>query len=116
VPTTSRCSVCSAYHEINTTSLQSLESRLSTIEGTVKTNWEKALKPMDSALAAMGEFKRQNCGRLENNYCMDWWWNTRPSDALTSGEPYHKDKRWYIRPTNAYCALCSDYQKKAQST
>jgi hypothetical protein len=112
VPTTSRCAVCSAYHEINTANMQSIDHRLSTIEGSINT-WEKVVKPMEAAIAAIGGHNRLDCSRLENGYCMFWQWSQRPDDALTAGTPYHNGKCWYIKPTDTYCALCSNYQKKA---
>jgi hypothetical protein len=102
-PTNIRCAVCSAYHEIDTASLQSIELRLS------------AIMPVTTIFDTVGPFKRQRCNHLQNKHCTYWGWNQRPDDAVTAGSLLYENSFWHIQPTNIYCTLCQAYSEKGKT-
>jgi hypothetical protein len=107
-PTYVRCATCPTFQELDTATLQSIGHRLSTVEALLKRT-DNAIRTLNTTFDVLGSIKRQQCIHLQDDYCMFRYWIQRPKHISMLGPPLLKDSKWYIRPTNTYCALCPDY-------
>jgi hypothetical protein len=72
---------------------------------------------LENKFDIIGSNKKQNCSHIQDGYCKkSWIENPRPNEALIIGEPILKNFYWHFKPTNTYCALCHEYNKKGGTT
>ena len=92
-----------------------IQQKLASLESAVQKvdNLAKAL-PEVAALAAaaqeLGSHRRENCPYEEDGLCVAQTWTDRSEIPRGIGEPVlieEEKPRWYIRPSDFYCAVCT---------